>query len=124
MELAGLTIHALHDKLVSGEVSAMALTEAVLTRLAAVEERVHAYITVTPELARQQAAAADEALARGDVRSPLQGIPLAIKDNMYPGGAYHLCLAHPGQFYSALRCHGDPAPAQRRGSVRRQGQHG
>ena len=33
MELAGLTIHALHAKLVSGEVSAMALTEAVLTRL-------------------------------------------------------------------------------------------
>ena len=58
MELAGLTIHALHDKLVSGEVSAMVLTEAVLTRLAAVEERIHAYITITPELARQQAAAA------------------------------------------------------------------
>ena len=57
MELAGLTIHALHDKLMRGEVSAMALTEAVLTRLAAVEERVHAYITMTPELARQLPAA-------------------------------------------------------------------
>ena len=34
MELASLTIHVLHDKLVSGEVSAMALTEAVLTRQA------------------------------------------------------------------------------------------
>jgi aspartyl-tRNA(Asn)/glutamyl-tRNA(Gln) amidotransferase subunit A len=78
MQLAGLTIHALHDKLVSGGVSAMALTEAVLTRLAAVEDRVHAYITVTPELARQQAAAADEAFARGEIHSPLQGIPLAI----------------------------------------------
>ena len=113
MELASLTIHVLHDKLVSGEVSAMALTEAVLTRLAAVEERIHAYITVTPELARQQAAAADEAFTRGEIHSPL-----------HPRGAYHLCLAHPGQFYPALRCHSDPAPAQRRGSVRRQGQHG
>src|SRR5919109_5073044 len=82
MELTGLTLHALHDKLVRGEVSAMALTEAVLTRLTAVEERVHAYITMTPELARQQATAADEALARGEICSPLQGIPLAIKDNI------------------------------------------
>src|SRR6266571_3626625 len=54
MELSGLTIHALHAKLVSHEITATVLTEAVLTRLAAVEERVHAYITVTPELARQQ----------------------------------------------------------------------
>ncbi len=94
MQLASLTIHALHDKLVSGEVSAMALTEAVLTRLAAVEERLHAYITVTPELARQQAAAADEALARGDVRSPLQGIPLAIKDNICTQGVRTTCASH------------------------------
>jgi aspartyl-tRNA(Asn)/glutamyl-tRNA(Gln) amidotransferase subunit A len=93
MTLAGLTIHALHDKLVSGEVSAMALTEAVLTRLAAVEERLHAYITVTPELARQQAAAADEAFARGEVRSPLQGIPLAIKDNICTQGVRTTCAS-------------------------------
>jgi aspartyl-tRNA(Asn)/glutamyl-tRNA(Gln) amidotransferase subunit A len=93
MELAGLTIHALHDKLVRGEVRATALTEAVLKRLEAVEERVQAYITVTPELARQQAAAADEALARGEICSPLQGIPVAIKDNICTTGVRTTCAS-------------------------------
>lgn len=93
MELASSTIHALHDRLVSGDVSATALTEAVLQRLEAVEERVHAYITVTPELARQQAAAADAAFARGEVYSPLQGIPLAIKDNICTTGVRTTCAS-------------------------------
>ena len=93
MELASLTIHALHDKLVSGEVRATELTEAVLQRLEAVEERIRAYITVTPELARQQAAAADQAFARGEVCSPLQGVPLAIKDNICTTGIRTTCAS-------------------------------
>jgi aspartyl-tRNA(Asn)/glutamyl-tRNA(Gln) amidotransferase subunit A len=93
MDLARLTIHALHDRLRDGDIRASTLTEAVLTRLQAVEEHLHAYITVTPDLARQQAAEADAAFARGEVRSPLQGIPLAIKDNICTKGLRTTCAS-------------------------------
>jgi aspartyl-tRNA(Asn)/glutamyl-tRNA(Gln) amidotransferase subunit A len=86
-------MHALHARLVSGEVSATALTEAVLTRLEQVEPQVHAYITVTADLARQQAAAATVAFARGEVRSPLHGMPLAIKDNLCTQGIRTTCAS-------------------------------
>jgi aspartyl-tRNA(Asn)/glutamyl-tRNA(Gln) amidotransferase subunit A len=86
MDVHRLTIHTLHDKLAHGELRASALTEAVLERVYAVEEHIHAYITVTAEQARQQAATADAAFAQGEVHSPLQGIPLAIKDNICTKG--------------------------------------
>ena len=75
-------IHVLHEQLVSGTLNAVALTEAVLEHVDAVEPELNTYVTVTAEQARQQAAEAADAFARGEVRSPLQGIPLAIKDNI------------------------------------------
>ena len=86
-------IHELHEQLAGGSLSAVDLTESVLQRLDAVEPRVRAYVTVTAELARQQAARADEDFARGEVRSPLQGIPLAIKDNICTMGVRTTCAS-------------------------------
>ncbi len=57
----------------------MELTRAVLERIDGVEEKVRAYITLTPDLAMRQAAEADERL-KAPGAPGLCGIPLALKD--------------------------------------------
>ena len=59
--------------------SARELTDYFLGEIERLNPRLNAFVTVTPELARAAAAAADGALARGEA-GPLAGIPLAIKD--------------------------------------------
>jgi aspartyl-tRNA(Asn)/glutamyl-tRNA(Gln) amidotransferase subunit A len=79
LELYTLTIHEAQEKLRRGEISAVELTESVLARIAAVEEKLRAYISIQADLARQMAAEADARRAAG-VDHPLLGIPLGIKD--------------------------------------------
>lgn len=61
------------------EISSRELTQAALDRIAAVDERVRAFITVTAERALAAADEADRRLAAGET-SPLLGVPAAIKD--------------------------------------------
>lgn len=75
-----LTAHELHDLLVEKEISCRELTEAVFARMDAVEEQVKSYLTLTHDLAMQQAAAMDEKIARGESIGALEGIPVALKD--------------------------------------------
>jgi len=85
MELFELTIHDLRDKLRNKEVSSLEATESVLSRIAAVEPRVRAYLKVTADEARAAAKEADAALARGDGR-PLLGVPVGVKDIILTSG--------------------------------------
>jgi len=74
-----LTLAATAAALRRREMSAREVTDAYLGAIAALNPRLNAFITVTPDEARAQADAADAALAAGDA-GPLAGIPLAIKD--------------------------------------------
>ena len=77
--LTDLTIDEAGRRLRAGELSSTELTRAALERIERTEPALHAFITVTPELALAQARAADARLAAGSAPA-LCGIPLAIKD--------------------------------------------
>lgn len=90
MELNTLTIHELHERLLARQASAVEITEAVLARVSAVDERVRAYVTLDRDGALAQAAAADKRLAAGE-QHPLCGIPLSIKDVLCTKGLRTTC---------------------------------
>jgi len=85
-----LTIHEAHELLKTRQLSSVELTRACLERISQVESSVQALVTVTNELALQQAQKADELLATGDM-NPLTGIPVVIKDNMCTRGIRTTC---------------------------------
>ena len=64
----------------SRAVSPVELTDAMLSRIAVLDPQINAFITVTADLARKQAGAAEREIARGNYRGPLHGIPFALKD--------------------------------------------
>jgi aspartyl-tRNA(Asn)/glutamyl-tRNA(Gln) amidotransferase subunit A len=79
-ELYKLTLKEASDKLKSGEISSVELTQAVLDRIEEVEPKVGAFITLTKELALKQAIESDKRREAGKTLSEIDGIPIAIKD--------------------------------------------
>ena len=74
-----MTIAEAGAALAARKISAVELTQAHNEAVAALNPRLNAFITTTPELALEQAKAADARIAAG-MAGPLTGIPLAIKD--------------------------------------------
>ncbi|KOG64412.1 Asp-tRNA(Asn)/Glu-tRNA(Gln) amidotransferase subunit GatA [Streptomyces varsoviensis] len=79
-DLTRLTAAETAEKIASGEVTAVAVTEAHLARIEAVDEKVHAFLHVDREGALAQARRVDEKRASGEKLGPLAGVPLALKD--------------------------------------------
>ncbi|MDP3045912.1 MAG: Asp-tRNA(Asn)/Glu-tRNA(Gln) amidotransferase subunit GatA, partial [Chloroflexota bacterium] len=94
LDLSDLTIHEAAGLLRGRQVSSVELTQAVLDRIVAVDNRVRAYLTLTPELALEQAAGADARLQRGEDASPLLGIPMALKDVLCTRDVPTTCGSH------------------------------
>ena len=62
------------------ELSSVEATRAVLSRIEATDGRLGAFLRVSPEPALEAARASDARRARGEATSPLDGVPLALKD--------------------------------------------
>lgn len=65
------------------EISPVAVTQALLDRIAALDGAYRSYTTVTAERALARAAAAEQEMARRIWRGPLHGVPIAVKDLCY-----------------------------------------
>jgi amidase len=63
-----------------GELSSRELTELLLARIDAVDPALNAVVELRREAALREAAAADQATARGDEVGPLHGVPITVKD--------------------------------------------
>jgi aspartyl-tRNA(Asn)/glutamyl-tRNA(Gln) amidotransferase subunit A len=80
MELTRMTAAGLSAALAAREVSATEVTRAHLDRIAAVDDRVHAFLHVAAEGALAAAADVDARRASGEPLGPLAGVPVAVKD--------------------------------------------
>lgn len=88
--LEGATVGALRQLLDARELSSVELTEAYLERIAAVDDRVRSFVTVTRNTALEQATDADRRIASGEA-GPLLGVPMALKDLLSTAGIATTC---------------------------------
>ena len=85
-DICALTLAELAEKLSRRELSSVEATRASLARTAELEPRIHAFLRVDEKGALAAAEAADRRLAKGEPRSPLDGVPLGLKDIFLTSG--------------------------------------
>lgn len=79
-EIFFLPVSELASRIASKKLSPVEITKAFLDRSAKLGPQFNAYARLTPDLAMEQAQAAEKEIHRGHYRGPLHGIPYAAKD--------------------------------------------
>jgi aspartyl-tRNA(Asn)/glutamyl-tRNA(Gln) amidotransferase subunit A len=91
-DLYRLTLHEAHQLLKDREISSVELTRACLKRSAQVDEKLQACVTISEDMALNQAEKADKSIGKGEKKS-LTGVPVMIKDNMCTKGVKTTCAS-------------------------------
>lgn len=85
-EIPFLSVSQLSELIKNREVSPVEVVEGYLDRIDNLNDRLHAYLTVCREEALQAAQESERALARGQYKGPLHGVPVAVKDQLNTAG--------------------------------------
>lgn len=85
-KLTDLTVEQLQAAYTDRSLSPVEVTRAFLDRIDEIDPGINAFITVTRELALEQAVEAERRFASGEPVTPLTGIPVSIKDAFYVSG--------------------------------------
>jgi amidase len=85
-ELAYATAIELAKKIRQREVSSREVLDHFLERVERLDKPINSVVTIDAARARTEADAADAALAHGEVRGPLHGVPMTIKDSFQTAG--------------------------------------
>jgi aspartyl-tRNA(Asn)/glutamyl-tRNA(Gln) amidotransferase subunit A len=92
-DLTRLTIADARKQLLAKDITAVELTDAYLNAIEAANDKLNAYVKVTPDLARAQAKFSDARIAAGKPGA-LEGIPLGIKDLFATKGVHTQACSH------------------------------
>ncbi len=91
MSLTELSAFQIAAQVKARAVSCREVVDEFLARISSVEDRVKAFVTLTPDEARKRAAALDRHLASGEDIGPLGGVPIALKDLLCTRGVRTTC---------------------------------
>jgi aspartyl-tRNA(Asn)/glutamyl-tRNA(Gln) amidotransferase subunit A len=90
-EPALMTLTEVARAIAMKQVSSHEVTRALLHRIAQWQPHLNAFMAIEAEAAMKAAEEADTALAKGELRGPLHGVPLAHKDMYYEAGTVVTC---------------------------------
>jgi aspartyl-tRNA(Asn)/glutamyl-tRNA(Gln) amidotransferase subunit A len=93
LSLFDLRLQEIHNLFAKKELKISEMVDVSLKRIAEVEDKIKAFITLNEEGARQQAAKMDEQLSADGPRGLLFGLPAAIKDNIVTEGLRTTCAS-------------------------------
>jgi aspartyl-tRNA(Asn)/glutamyl-tRNA(Gln) amidotransferase subunit A len=86
-----MTMTEAAQAIASRKISSLELTQAAIARARALQSRFNAFVRIDEAQALDAARACDQELARGAVRGPLHGVPIAHKDMFYRAGKVSTC---------------------------------